>query len=105
MIKGTKKIVTKMLTEHPELRDNDNKLLANIYWQRVADLLMYEVSEEEMSGIKKFLGYLSKGSLPNFESIRRCRQKIQEEEPELRGHLWDKRHEVSLEVKEELKLW
>ncbi len=105
MIKGTKAIVTKMLTEHPQLRDNDNKLLANIYWQRVSGELKFKLSPEEMAGVKKFLGYLSSGSLPNFESIRRCRQKVQEEEPELRGDLWDKRHEVSLEVKEELRLW
>ena len=94
-----------MLIEHPELRDNDNKLLANIYWQKVSDDLKYKVTLEEMAGIKKFLGYLSSGSLPNFESIRRCRQKVQEEEPALRGSLWAKRHEVSHDVKEELRLW
>jgi hypothetical protein len=46
---------------------------------------------------------IANGNLPSSESIRRCRQKLQELNPELRGELWDKRHQMQTQVKEELK--
>ena len=63
-----------ILTEDPECRDSDKRLimavLAEHYGVRATD------------GIKEIL---ERDDLPNFESIRRCRQKIQEEDESLRG--------------------
>tara|TARA_Y100001951_G_scaffold102529_1_gene109341 strand:+ start:950 stop:1261 length:312 start_codon:yes stop_codon:yes gene_type:complete len=87
-------VVKRLLTNHPHLRDSDNKLLANVWFQSVIPL------EEAWMD---FLALIASGDLPSSESIRRCRQKLQELNPELRGELWDKRHQMQEQVKEELK--
>ena len=87
-------IVKNLLTNHPHLRDNDNKLLANVWYQSIIPL------EEAWLD---FLALIASGDLPSSESIRRCRQKLQELNPELRGELWDKRHKMQTQVKKELK--
>ena len=86
-------IVKRLLTNHPHLRDNDNKLLANVWYQSVTPL------EEAWVD---FLALIASGDLPSSESIRRCRQKLQELNLELRGELWDKRHQMETQVKAEL---
>ena len=87
-------IVKDLITKHPHLRDNDNKLLANVWYQSVTPL-----QEEWLD----FLALIANGELPSSESIRRCRQKLQELNPELRGELWDRRHKMQIQVKQELK--
>ena len=87
-------VVKRLLANHPHLRDNDNKLLANVWYQSIIPL------EEAWLD---FLALIASGDLPSSESIRRCRQKLQELNPELRGELWDKRHQMQIQVKEELK--
>tara|TARA_R100000656_G_scaffold106011_1_gene78085 strand:- start:34 stop:342 length:309 start_codon:yes stop_codon:yes gene_type:complete len=86
--------VKKLLTNHPHLRDNDNKLLANIWFEKAP-----KIEEHVMD----FLQMLANGELPSAESVRRCRQKLQELNPELRGELWDKRHKMQKQIKDELK--
>ena len=105
MLGGTKSIVERLISDHPHLRDDDLKLLATIYWFRVEDEMSYSLTEEELGGIKKFLQHLADGELPNFESIRRCRQKLQEENTFLRGNLYEERHNYQENIKEELMLW
>ena len=87
-------IIKHLLTDHPHLRDDDNKLLATVWYHK-----MPEIEESVMD----FLHILAKGELPSSESIRRCRQKLQELNPSLRGELWDKRHKMQDQVKKELK--
>ena len=105
MVKGAKQVVEKLLVEIPDLRDNDFRLLANVYWLKVSEKLAYKLTPEEMEGVKKLLHELAEKRLPNFESVRRCRQKLQEERPELRGELYEQRHKQSREVKKDLRLW
>lgn len=64
------------LLKNPELRDDDFKLIADIYANHydVKYTSFYDVMQ-----MHKAWG------LPSFESIRRSRQKIQEEFPDLRG--------------------
>jgi len=90
----TQTLIKKLLTNHKGLRDNDNKLLATI-WYLKADKI------EE--GALSFLDQIAEGKLPSSESIRRCRQKLQELNPELRGKLWNKRHGFQKQIKKELK--
>ena len=90
----TKDTIRKILLEKPHLRDNDNKLLANVWYQSVTPL-----QEEWLD----FLALIANGELPSSESIMRCRRKLQELNPELRGELWDKRHKMQIQVKQELK--
>ena len=90
----TQTLVKKLLTNHKGLRDNDNKLLASIWYLKANKI-------EE--GALSFLNQISQGNLPSSESIRRCRQKLQELNPELRGKLWNKRHGLQEKIKQELR--
>ena len=76
--------VTRLLTVKSDLRDNDRRLICNIWWKSVSnpELLMFE----------DFIELYIKGNVPESDSITRCRRKVQEEKKELRGKSWDLRH-------------
>lgn len=86
-----------LLIKFPHLKDNDNKLLA-YFW-------FYQAGEGEIksSSAQDFLRKLSDGQLATSESIRRVRQKLQEEHPELRGLSYKARKREAVEVKQEIK--
>ena len=87
-----KEKVFDLLTRFPHLRDSDEKLCSNIWHSRIA------------SGISahEFLAIYADGKLPSSESITRCRRKIQEEHPELRGQFYQERQAKQEPIKEEL---
>lgn len=87
-------LVKTLLKEHHHLRDSDNKLLANVWFLK---------AEKVEEGAMDFLKLIADGKLPDAGSIRRCRRKLQEENPELRGKLWDKRHKMQTQVQEEIR--
>ena len=87
-----KQTVIDLLTEYPHLRDNDERLQSSIWWK---------LSGKESDTVKFLKMYVDK-KLPNAESIRRMRQKIQEERPELRGLTWEKRHKKQEKIKQSL---
>jgi hypothetical protein len=97
-IKGTKNIVLYYLETEPHLRDSDEKLVANIWFNH---LKSKNINSKEISGFD-FLAILSKGDLPNSESIRRCRQELQSSLPELRGEKYKKRKDYQEDVKDDL---
>jgi hypothetical protein len=86
-----------LLTRFPNLRNSDNKLIATI-WKR--DLLNLNL-DPNMTAIS-FLYIYSKGQLTNAETIRRVRQKIQEENPDLRGTAYGERQKQGEEVRKEI---
>ena len=81
-----KTVVTNLLTHFPELRDNDIKLIQEV-WKRqsgVIDLLSQPVG---------FLFDLMKErKLSDGGSIRRMRRQLQQSNPHLRGEKYDQRH-------------
>lgn len=77
-----KTLVAAYLHNYPELRDNDYRLIANI-WKE-------EVNYNDMSA-EDFLRAFSKGKLSHPESIRRIRQKLQEKDIYLRGKKYEER--------------
>lgn len=89
--------IEKWLIEAPHLRDSDNKLISTIWWQDIKGTN----NIDQMSAMD-FLTAFSNGDLTNPESIRRCRQKLQQENKELRGRLWKERHEKQDEVRDQL---
>tara|TARA_R110000803_G_scaffold49503_1_gene102930 strand:- start:3962 stop:4282 length:321 start_codon:yes stop_codon:yes gene_type:complete len=98
---GTKKeLITKLLTEQPYIRDMDNSLLAEIWKKEIAKLENYE-----NFSATDLLCIISSGKLTSAESITRCRRKIQQENPSLRGQKYKARHKEQIEVKQELKDW
>lgn len=83
-----KLIVQRLLEEQPALRDNDNLLMSRIW--------------KEQSNILNFFQRFESGKLHSPESIRRTRQKLQEEFPHLRGELYEVRQKRQEKVKQEL---
>ena len=78
-------IVKKVLNEHPETRDSDSKLICWVY--SITNPEVLELSFSKVMWNSKFY------NLPSFETIRRTRQKLQHDYPELRGKLYEKRME------------
>lgn len=87
--------VTALLTKHPHLRDSDNKLIATI-WKY--DLMNLGLPPNETSA-QALLTLYSQEKITNAETIRRVRQKIQEEDPTLRGTSHEARQEQGDEVR------
>lgn len=73
-------IVKRILTEQPETRGNDNLLILKVLEEIAAH---YGVDLEEVS-IVTFLHDYAGFEFPAFETIRRTRQKVQHDWPELR---------------------
>ena len=91
-----KEIIIDLLTNKEHLRDNDQALIANIWWRELV------TQGKDKSTAFELLKGFSEGKLSNPESIRRARQKIQEEQPELRGESYRARHREQDNVKEQL---
>jgi hypothetical protein len=89
--------VKHLLTQIPRLRDSDERLMATIWFKHIG-----ENKVKTLSAIN-LLQKLADGQLPSYESISRCRRKIQEEIPGLRGKKWKERHDAEESVKEEIK--
>ena len=87
--------VQNALQKHPALRDDDNRLIANIWFKKLPNI-------DQLSG-RDILMIIAKGKLPSFASIVRCRRKIQEEDRSLRGELWNKRHQIANDIKKEIR--
>lgn len=95
-IKSIKEKVKALLEKNPHLRDNDFKLISNYYFFEVGP------SIKDMSAMQ-FLEMFASGKLSHSESIRRARQKIQEDNPSLRGKSYNPRKDYSEEVRKEIK--
>ena len=78
----TKDKVKYWLTKHPDLRDDDNRLCANIWSRELSDQLGAGVN---LATAINFLEMYAKGKLTSAPSIKRARAKLQEECPEYRG--------------------
>jgi hypothetical protein len=89
-----KPVVEKLLISKEELKNDDLRLIANVWYSEIMDA-------QNMSAFE-FLQLLSKGKLSNPESIRRIRAKLQEENPSLRGSNYNARQAEQKNVREEL---
>lgn len=76
--------VLKALNEDARTRDNDNLLIALIWYN--------ELERSDNISAIDFLKSYSVGKFTSAESIRRCRQKLQEDFPGLRGKSYATRH-------------
>jgi hypothetical protein len=90
--------VKALLVKHPHLRDSDNKLIANIW---MSDLVKQNLNPNIITAYD-FLFYYSNNQFTNTETIRRVRQKIQEENPDLRGTVNEARQEQGKQVRREI---
>ena len=92
-IKHISSVVEYFLENHPEFRDSDTMLMAQIWYSQVMDKTM---------SVTTFLKHVGHKDLVNSESIRRCRQVLQANNPHLRGENWKKRHEDAEEFSQEI---
>lgn len=76
--KTIKSKVKHLLEKYPNLRNSDPKLIATIWHYESRGV------ENKMA----FLRFFAEGRYSSPESIRRMRQKIQEENPHLRGDVY-----------------
>lgn len=77
--------VSKFLFTLPSCRDNDRRLLMNVWAE---DMAKANINPEEF---RPFLELLKNGTLTNPESVRRTRQSLQQHFPVLRGPNYGKR--------------
>ena len=88
-MKDLSETVKKILEDHPEARDDDFKVIG------------YVVKEMSPDAMKLNFGQVlwnhNKLNLPSFETIRRTRQKLQHDIPELRGNVYKERMEKQME--------
>ena len=95
-IKKVEDRVRIILEEKPHTRDDDMKLYAWIISKFYGQYLGTMPAKELIDAM-----YHSK--IPHMTSVLRCRQKLQEMHPSLRGELWYKRHKMKEQVKLELQ--
>ncbi len=94
-ISKQKDFIIKLLTDYPDLRDNDYQLIA-VIWE-------FEIDNPTNISALQFFNDFANGKYTNPESIRRCRAKLQEEMPELRGKKYITRHRHQTDVIDQLK--
>ncbi len=96
-IKNIKAKVKGLLINMPHLRDCDNKLIANIWHSQLGKEKAKEYTAFD------FLASFSNGNLINPESIRRIRQKIQEQNIDLRGKSYKHRQKKEKTFRKEIQ--
>lgn len=88
-----KNVVKNVLTKHIDTRDSDSHC-----YERVL----------ECYGVSKNMRYttlekrIRDGILPSRDTVTRIRRKVQEENPTLRGNLWEPRHSYAKVVAKSL---
>ncbi len=88
-----KKEILNLLMLDSKTRDNDIMLYAYLLKKLYPDI---------NSEVLKFLWQIDQGLYPHFETIRRTRQKIQEEIPEVRGEKYILRHKSAAKFRKEI---
>lgn len=99
MIKKVTGAVERLLSEEPVLRDNDSKLVANVWYALIGDAKVKEMSAMD------FLKAYSSNLITPADTITRARRKIQEDNPDFRGEKWADRHILANKVRREVHTW
>jgi len=87
-------VVKAALIKHPEYRDDDNRLTSYIWWKHLKNNGIPDDIE-----VVDFLRLYAKNEMPQADIITRARRKVQEDNPDLRGKLWNQRHQLQNDVK------
>ena len=90
--------ILRMLKNHEPLRDNDEALVANLWYESYkaeGQKIGINFDEAEKVGVAKFLRLFTQRRLPNMKTIIRYRAKLQEERKDLRGVKYTSRHALS----------
>ena len=100
MLKEIEQNVIEILTSSSLARDDDNVLVAE-YWRR--QLGGSEITRHLPADA--LLEEFTKNRLARPDTITRCRRKIQEHNPHLRGRKYEQRHNKTGVYKDEIRNW
>ena len=95
-ILNIQKLVRSVLIKIPEARDNDRILCCEIWIREEPSLLL------SSSTWRRWAEDFIKGEYTETETIRRTRQKIQEQHPELRGQNYQARQKAGVETTQDI---
>ena len=82
--------IKEILTAYPHTRNSDQDLSLIVY--QSMGIQTGTVSYEYVTNL------IANGTLPSHETIGRCRRKVAEHNPGLRGDIYDKRQENAEEI-------
>ncbi len=88
-----------LLLKSVRSRENDSVLMANIWAHQLKKL---EINVDEVPA-RVLLEMLRDDNLVNWESATRCRRKLQQDHPALRGKNYKLRQEQQEEVKQQIR--
>jgi hypothetical protein len=95
IIKSKKEDVKRYLEADEKYRDDDESLVAR-FWHE--ELRKQQIDSKSITGMDLLKRYAD-GKLTSADVITRARRKVQEENVELRGKKWEKRHEEESDVR------
>lgn len=99
-IKNIKRLIISLLKEKQEYRDDDNKLIARVWFDQTTDGKGNNITRQTTA--HDFLLAFREGQYTSPESIRRCRQKVQEQNEDLRGASYKNRKNKGVEIRTEI---
>mgnify|MGYP003149960073 FL=1 len=99
MIKKVANKIERLLLEEPVLRDNDSKLVANVWYSLIGDSRIKDMSAMD------FLRAYADNKITPADTITRARRKLQEDNPDFRGDKWADRHILANKVRREVHTW
>lgn len=92
-------VVRRLLTQNPELRDCDKRLVARVWKSQVGS---YD-KLGQISMLSFLTTYCNTELIASPDSITRARRKVQELHPELRGATYRERHKQASVVRGSIK--
>jgi len=95
-LNSVKDTVYKLLSEDLRTRDSDRLLILRVWATQNPSLRNSDYS------FQRFALDFKAGEYADTESIRRCRQKIQEQHPELRGAMYKRRKDEEEIMRQEI---
>ena len=100
MIQKLQGKVIRVLDKYPAARDSDTLLVALIWDEELGG-----PTETHKLSAYHLLSKISRGELPNYRSISRCRSKVEEYRVDLRGKNYESRQRHQAIVKDEIINW
>ena len=97
-----KDIVEQLLVKKESVRDDNKKLVANIWLRELKELAIKNGKSIESVSARSFLEILANNELSDYESITRVSRSLQEKYPIYRGKKYKHRLENQELVKEQL---
>lgn len=98
--KHVKERVERLLFHYLPARDSDRSLIATIWYKEYKDKGL--ATPEELKAVDRFLRVFAAGDITNPETIRRIRQKLQQDNPSLRGERYKERKDLEVKAKQEV---